>query len=177
MTTETNIPTNSRTPTGITVSPESPAEPRPAVPVVRTIGAGATGPGAPAVMRGRTSIAATVVEKIAGMAAREIPGVSAPAGGGLARMGSLRHRLTGNREGAFVGVKAEVGERQTAIDLNLVIEYGLSIPEVTAAVRENVILGLERMTGLEVVEVNIVVEDVFLPEEEVLEPEPAVRVV
>ncbi|GAB3107946.1 Asp23/Gls24 family envelope stress response protein [Streptomyces calidiresistens] len=172
MTTETRRPAEAGAPTEIAAPPVRSGAERAGT----TIGAGATGPGAPAAMRGRTSIAAAVVEKIAGMAAREVPGVLAPAGG-LARIGALRHRLAGDREGVSRGVRVEVGERQTAIDLNVVVEYGLSIPEVTAAVRENVILALERMTGLEVVEVNIVVEDVRLPEEDAVEPESAVRVV
>jgi uncharacterized alkaline shock family protein YloU len=63
-------------------------------------------------------------------------------------------------------VKAEVGEVQTALDLEIVIEYGVSIADVAGAVRENVIAAVERMTGLEVVEVNIAVSDVKLPDEE-----------
>lgn len=47
----------------------------------------------------------------------------------------------------------------------------MSIADVARAVRENVIAAVERMTGLEVVEVNIAVSDVKLPEEEDEEPE------
>jgi uncharacterized alkaline shock family protein YloU len=64
------------------------------------------------------------------------------------------------------GVKVEVGEKQTAIDLDLVVEYGVSITDVAADVRENVIGAVERITGLEVVEVNIAVNDVHLPDED-----------
>jgi uncharacterized alkaline shock family protein YloU len=43
-------------------------------------------------------------------------------------------------------------------------------------VRENVIGAVERMTGLEVVEVNIAVSDVKLPDEEDEEqPEPRIQ--
>jgi uncharacterized alkaline shock family protein YloU len=72
-------------------------------------------------------------------------------------------------------VKAEVGEVQTAIDLDIVVEYGVSITEVAHAVRENVVAAVERMTGLEVVEVNIAVGDVKLPDEEDEEPELRVQ--
>jgi uncharacterized alkaline shock family protein YloU len=116
--------------------------------------------------RGRTSIANSVVEKIAGMAAREVVGVH-DFGGSLARsLGAVRERVPGGRPSVTRGVKVEVGERQTAVDLELVVEYGVAITEVAAEVRENVIAAVERMTGLEVVEVNVSVVDVHLPYEE-----------
>ncbi len=104
--------------------------------------------------------------KIAGMAAREIPGVH-DMGGGLSRtIGAVRDRVPGGRPNVGRGVKVEVGERQTAIDLELVVEYGVSIKELASEVRENVILAVERITGLEVVEVNIAIDDVRLPDDE-----------
>ncbi|MFE4054580.1 Asp23/Gls24 family envelope stress response protein [Streptomyces sp. YIM B13518] len=121
--------------------------------------------------RGRTTIADGVVEKVAGMAARDVFGVHAM-GGGLARtFGAVRDRVPGGSKAATRGVKAEVGEVQTALDLEIVIDYGVSITDVAKDVRENVIAAVERMTGLEVVEVNIAVSDVKLPEEEDEEPE------
>uniref|UniRef100_UPI00037DA63A Asp23/Gls24 family envelope stress response protein n=1 Tax=Streptomyces sp. SS TaxID=260742 RepID=UPI00037DA63A len=66
----------------------------------------------------------------------------------------------------------EVGETQTAIDLELVVDYGVSITDVAGAVRENVISAVEWMAGREVVEVNIMVSDVKLPDEEGEEEEP-----
>lgn len=116
--------------------------------------------------RGRTSIADGVVEKIAGMAVREVAGVH-DLGSGLARtFGAVRERVPGGRASATRGVKAEVGEVQTALDLDIVVEYGVSIVEVAHDVRENVVSAVERMTGLQVVEVNIAVGDVKLPAEE-----------
>ena len=116
--------------------------------------------------RGRTTIADGVVEKIAGLAARDVVGVHAM-GTGLSRtFGAVRDRVPGNTRSATRGVKAEVGEVQTALDLDIVVDYGVSIVEVARAVRENVIAAVERMTGLEVVEVNIAVGDVKLPDEE-----------
>ncbi|MDX2404770.1 Asp23/Gls24 family envelope stress response protein [Streptomyces microflavus] len=131
-----------------------------------TLGSGATGASEPAATRGRTSIADTVVVKIAGMAAREIPGVH-DMGGGLSRtLGAVRDRVPGGRPNVGRGVKVEVGERQTAIDLDLVVEYGVAITDVAHDVRENVIAAVERTTGLEVVEVNVTVNDVHLPEDD-----------
>lgn len=126
--------------------------------------------------RGRTTIADGVVEKIAGLAARDVVGVHAM-GSGLSRtFGAVRDRVPGGGAKSVTrGVKAEVGEVQTALDLEIVVDYGVSISDVARAVRENVIAAVERMTGLEVVEVNIAVSDVKLPEEEDDEPEPRIQ--
>ncbi|MFD9815781.1 Asp23/Gls24 family envelope stress response protein [Streptomyces sp. NPDC059080] len=142
------------------------------------ISGGKRGGGDPAT-RGRTTISDGVVEKIAGLAARDVMGVHAM-GSGLARtLGAVRERVPGGSRSAPVarGVKAEVGEVQTALDLEIVVEYGVSIAEVARDVRENVISAVERMTSLEVVEVNIAVSDVKLPEEEDEgeEPEPRLQ--
>ncbi|BAU82330.1 alkaline shock protein 23 [Streptomyces laurentii] len=124
--------------------------------------------------RGRTTIADGVVEKIAGLAARDVVGVHAMGSGFSRTLGAVRDRVPGGgggKSGVTRGVKAEVGEVQTALDLEIVVDYGVSINEVAGSVRENVIAAVERMTGLEVVEVNIAVSDVKLPDEEDEEPE------
>lgn len=133
---------------------------------VTTLSCGQAGVSEPASTRGKTSIADVVVVKIAGMAAREIPGVH-DMGGGLSRtLGAVRDRVPGGRPNVGRGVKVEVGERQAAIDLDLVVEYGVAITDVARDVRENVIAAVERITGLEVVEVNVAVNDIHLPEED-----------
>ncbi|MEU5422784.1 Asp23/Gls24 family envelope stress response protein [Streptomyces sp. NPDC001407] len=125
--------------------------------------------------RGRTTIADGVVEKIAGLAARDVVGVHTM-GSGLARtFGAVRDRVPGGAKSVARGVKAEVGEVQTALDLEIVVDYGVAIADVARAVRENVITAVERMTGLEVVEVNIAVSDVKLPDEEDDEAEPRLQ--
>lgn len=115
--------------------------------------------------RGRTTIADGVVEKIAGIAAREVSGINAPGGGFTRTMGAVPDRVPGGHASAGRGVTVEVGEKQTAVDLQVVVAYGVSIREVAAAVREDVIAAVERMTGPEVVEVNIAVNDVHLPDD------------
>ncbi|MDQ0841950.1 MULTISPECIES: Asp23/Gls24 family envelope stress response protein [unclassified Streptomyces] len=128
--------------------------------------------------RGRTTIADGVVEKIAGLAAKDVLGVHAMGGGFSRTFGAVRDRVQpggGKTSNVARGVKAEVGEVQTAIDLEIVIDYGVSISDVARAVRENVVSAVERMTGLEVVEVNIAVSDVKLPDEEEDEPEPRIQ--
>ncbi|MER5757950.1 Asp23/Gls24 family envelope stress response protein [Streptomyces sp. NPDC002082] len=131
-----------------------------------TLSTGRSGASEPASTRGKTSIADVVVVKIAGMAAREIPGVH-DMGGGLSRtLGAVRDRVPGGRPNVGRGIKVEVGERQTAIDVDLVVEYGVPITDVARDVRENVIAAVERITGLEVVEVNVAVNDVHLPQDD-----------
>ncbi|AXE77208.1 Asp23/Gls24 family envelope stress response protein [Streptomyces atratus] len=125
--------------------------------------------------RGRTTIADGVVEKIAGMAARDVVGVHAMGSGFARTFGAVRERVPGGGKSVTRGVKAEVGESQTALDLEIVVDYGVSIIDVARDVRENVIAAVERMTGLEVVEVNIAVSDVKLPDEEEEEPEPRLQ--
>ncbi|WP_298889642.1 Asp23/Gls24 family envelope stress response protein [uncultured Serinicoccus sp.] len=112
---------------------------------------------------GRTSIADTVVAKIAGIATREVSGVHDLGGGAARVVGAVRDRIPGSSSNMSQGVAVEVGERQTAIDIDLVTEYGVSIADLAAGVRSNVTSSVERMTGLEVTEVNISVHDVYLP--------------
>jgi uncharacterized alkaline shock family protein YloU len=113
---------------------------------------------------GATSIADTVVAKIAGMAAQEIPGVHSMGTGFARRMGQVRSMVPGTADTpvANQGVSVEVGEREAAIDLDLVTWYGQSIVEVTEAVRDNVLQRVGGMTGLKVVEVNINVDDIYV---------------
>lgn len=129
--------------------------------------------------QGKTAIADSVVSKIAGMAAREVNGVYKMGGGSARTMGSLRERLPGSSGPSITaGVAVEVGETQAAIDLDLVVEYGVAIADLAQGVRRNVIGSVERMTGLEVTEVNIAVDDVHLPDEpsdEQPEQSPRVR--
>ena len=115
---------------------------------------------------GRTTIAAAVVQKIAGIAAKEIDGIDSLGGSVSRAFGAIRERIPGGGASAAQGVSVEVGERQAAVDLDLVVEYGISITDITQAVRRNVISAVEHMTGLEVIEVNISVQDIVLPTEE-----------
>lgn len=114
---------------------------------------------------GRTTIAGDVVAKIAGVAAREISGVH-DFGTGPARVfGAFKGRL-GAEEGVTRGIAVEVGERQAAVDIDLVVDYGVAIPGLAAAVRDNVITAVGEMCGLEVTEVNVAVDDVYLPSQD-----------
>lgn len=113
---------------------------------------------------GKTTIADIVVTKMASIAAREVPGVY-DLGGGMSRtFGAVAQRIPGSRGPVTSpGVAVEVGERQAAVDLTVVAEYGVPITDAADGVRRNVIDTIQRMTGLEVSEVNIDVIDVFIP--------------
>lgn len=126
-------------------------------------------PGAPAEAddRGRTIIEDAVVTKIAGIAARDVTGVHSLGGGGGARLvGAVRERIPGAGVDVAQGVSVEVGEFQAAVDVSIVAEFGVAIHELAEAIRENIIISVERMTGLEVTEVNVTVHDVHLPHDE-----------
>lgn len=114
---------------------------------------------------GRTMISDAVVAKIAGVACREVNGVSNMGSGAARAFGGIRERLPGSAGGGTnyaQGVHVEVGERQAALDVDIVVHYGASIPDVAEGVRQNVTDRIEDMTGLEVVEVNVSVDDVAL---------------
>jgi uncharacterized alkaline shock family protein YloU len=113
---------------------------------------------------GQISVAEGVVQKIAGKACREIGGVHAMGTGGTRMFGSLRERVPGSSGPNFSqGVGVEVGEAEAAVDLDIVVEYGVSITELGRSIQRNVKQAVERMTGLRVVEVNVAVDDVYLP--------------
>ena len=124
--------------------------------------------------QGRTTIADTVVSKIAGMATREVNGVYR-LGGGVARaFGAIRERIPGSGgPNVSQGVSVEVGETQAAVDIDIVAEYGVPIADLASGIRRNVVTSLEWMTGLEVVEVNISVNDVHLPTDDDTEQQPS----
>ena len=113
---------------------------------------------------GQITVADSVVQKIAGKACREIAGVHAMGTGGTRAFGTIRDRIPGSTGPNFAqGVGVEVGEKEAAIDLDIVVEYGVSIAELGRGIQRNVRQAVERMTGLRVVEVNIAVNDVYLP--------------
>ncbi len=111
---------------------------------------------------GVTTISSSVVAKIAGLATQEIPGVQAMGKSASRAFGSLKAKIPGASTSASQGVSVEVGERQAAVDIDIVAYYGQSIVETADAIRDNVIERIESMTGLEVVEVNVNVDDLHL---------------
>lgn len=116
--------------------------------------------------QGTTSIADTVVSKIAGIAAKDVSGVYSLGSGASRALGAVRGRIPGSRVNHSQGVSVEVGETQAAVDIDMIAEYGVAIADLAAGVRRNVITSIERMTGLQVTEVNISVADIHLPEDD-----------
>ncbi|HEV2093971.1 MAG TPA: Asp23/Gls24 family envelope stress response protein [Rubrobacter sp.] len=120
--------------------------------------------------KGVTKIGDAVVSQIAGIAAQEVEKVQM-GGGASAAVGGFLQSVTGAVGGSSggsnfsKGVSVEVGSEEAAVDLTMAIEYGQSIPQLTQAVRRNVINKVESLAGLRVTEVNITVNDVQVPEE------------
>ena len=116
--------------------------------------------------QGRTIIQTDVVAKIAGLAVREIEGVhklvSYGAGQAVASIASSIRK----NDMKELGVHVEVGEKEAAVDVRIVTNYGASIPDVAEAIRKNVSQRIEEMTGLHVVEVNVDVVDLYFPSDE-----------
>lgn len=114
---------------------------------------------------GTTTIDDVVVSKIAGIAAREVSGVDSLGGGGARMIGNIRESF-GASEDVRQGVDVEVAEGTARIEIAITAEYGVAIHELAEAIRRNIMNAVERMTGLSVERVNVVVHDVKLPREE-----------
>lgn len=114
---------------------------------------------------GTTTIDDVVVSKIAGIAAREVSGVDALGGGGARMIGNIRESF-GASEDVRQGVDVEVADGTARIEIAITAEYGVAIHELAEAIRRNIMNAVERMTGLSVERVNVVVHDVKLPKDE-----------
>ena len=119
---------------------------------------------------GTIRVADEVVSIIAGLATTEVEGIAGMSGG---IAGGIAEML--GRKNFSKGVKVEVGEKEAAVDLYIIVKYGIRIPEVALSAQENVKRAIETMTGLTVVEVNVHVPGVGFPEEEPKVEEVRVR--
>jgi len=145
------------TPAGIVSSSAGSAAPSGSR-VDRSSASGLTGDSSAA---GRTTIADSVVAKVAGIAARQVPGVYALGGGGARALGAIRDAISASD--VSQGVKVEVGDTQAAADITIVVEYPTPIQTVASNVRSAVAGAISSLVGLTVVEVNVAVNDVHLP--------------
>lgn len=109
---------------------------------------------------GSIRIADEVVKVIAGLAATEVPGIAGMSGGVV---GGITEML--GRKNLSKGVKVEVGEKEAAVDMFVVVDYGTRIPDVAGRIQENVKKAIESMTGLTVVEVNVNIQGVNFSQE------------
>ncbi len=113
-------------------------------------------------MLGSIKIADEVVKTIAGLSAIEVQGMAGMSGG---LVGGIVEKL--GRKNLTKGVKVEVGEKEAAIDLYVIMNSGVRIPDVAGEIQERVKNAVEHTTGLAVIEVNINVQGVaFVTEEE-----------
>ncbi|ASN18662.1 Asp23/Gls24 family envelope stress response protein [Arthrobacter sp. YN] len=109
---------------------------------------------------GRTIISEAAVAKVAGIAARTVPGVYSLGSGPSRALGAIRDAVGSSDHAA--GVRAEVGETQVAVDINLVALYGHPLHSVANQVRSAVFRAVEELVGLQVIEVNIEINDVYV---------------
>lgn len=114
-------------------------------------------------------ISEEVVAQIAGKAASEVTGVAGMSGG---IVGGLSEML--GKKNFSKGVKVQVGEKETTIDLYIIVEYGARIPDIAWEIQNKVKTVVENMTGLKVVDINIHVQGLNLPKEEQKEKQSAV---
>ncbi len=121
---------------------------------------------------GTTKIADSVVSRIAGLAAREVPGVHDLTTTGIgSAFGNIAGRVTGQDQ-ADRGVAVQVGDVECIVDLNIVVDYEASIPRVAEALRRNVNGRIKGMTGLDTKEININVADLYFAGQEQVEQPP-----
>ena len=97
-----------------------------------------------------------VIAVIAGVAASEVQGVAEMSGGFA---GGISEVLSGKKN-LSKGIKVESGEKETKIDVNIIVEYGIRIPDVAFEIQNRVKKAVESMTGLKVLEVNIHIQGV-----------------
>jgi uncharacterized alkaline shock family protein YloU len=118
-------------------------------------------PGALRAATGRTVISEAAVAKVAGIAARAVPGVYSLGTGPSRALGAFRDAVGSSDHAA--GVRAEVGETQVAVDIDLVALYGTPLHPLADQIRAAVYAAVEELVGLQVIEVNIEIHDVFVP--------------
>jgi uncharacterized alkaline shock family protein YloU len=113
---------------------------------------------------GKNTIAEGVVEKVAGIAAREVPGVHDLGNGAARAIGAIRNAINAQDRGQ--GISVEVGEKQVAADIVVVAEYPVALQGLADSVRQAVTEAITTVVGMEVTEVNVTVSDVYIPSDD-----------
>jgi uncharacterized alkaline shock family protein YloU len=123
---------------------------------------------------GKTVIADNVISKVAGIAAREVPGVFALGGGAARAFGAIRDVI--GQQDLSQGVRVEVGETQVAADVTIVVEYPTPMNAVAENVRAAVATAITQLVGMEVAEINVAINDVHIPGDDDDQPATESRV-
>ena len=113
---------------------------------------------------GTISFANEVISTIAGLATIDIDGVAGMSGGLVDGITEFLGRKNFSK-----GIKVEVGKEEVAVDINIIVNYGVSVPEVCQNIQQSVVKAIETMTGLRVVEVNVGIQGVVFKDEPIVE--------
>jgi uncharacterized alkaline shock family protein YloU len=113
---------------------------------------------------GATVIVDSVIAKVAGIAAREVPGVFALGGGAARALGAIRDAM--NNTDLTQGISVEVGETQVAVEITIVVEYPLPLQVVANDVRAAIYRAITDLVGMEVTEVKVTITDVHIPSQD-----------
>ena len=114
---------------------------------------------------GKTTISDEVVAQLVEIATKEVQGIHGIAKQGMGeQIAGLTQRFTGKGPSGQ-GIMVEVGEREVAIDLRIIADYGVKVPDLATNLRQAIIERIERLLGLMVKEVNIQVSGLFYPED------------
>ncbi|KZX21041.1 Asp23/Gls24 family envelope stress response protein [Rathayibacter tanaceti] len=143
-----------------TRTPSTPRVDKATVETVTSLG-GSRGSGT---AQGTTVIDDGVVAKVAGIAAREVPGVFALGNNAARAFGAIRQAVGNADHGQ--GVRVEVGETQVAADVTLVVEYPVPMQQIADAVRAAVSEAITELVGMDVAEINVAIVDVHIPGDE-----------
>ncbi|MFD2340300.1 Asp23/Gls24 family envelope stress response protein [Clavibacter tessellarius] len=122
---------------------------------------GVTGTGSTGSTGGKNTIADGVIEKVAGIAARQVAGVHDLGNGAARAVGAIRNVIGQQDRGQ--GISVEVGETQVAVDVTLIAEYPVDLQQVADDVRSAITDAIDQVVGMEVTEVNVTITDVNLP--------------
>lgn len=139
-----------------------PTNPTPSSPTPTSSELAPSGRGRLETDRGSTTIAEVVVTKVAGIAAREVSGVHRLGSAVSRALGAVTQRLQVG-DGITQGVNVEVTDTDARVSMNVIVDYGESIPEVAQAIRDNVVRRIEATTGLHCAAVDIAVSDLYFP--------------
>ncbi|ROQ64859.1 MULTISPECIES: Asp23/Gls24 family envelope stress response protein [unclassified Rathayibacter] len=113
---------------------------------------------------GKNTIADGVVEKVAGIAARQVAGVHDLGGGAARAIGAIRNAINAQDRGQ--GISVEVGEKQVAADITVVAEYPVALQKLADSIRSAVSEAISSVVGMEVTEVNVTIADVYIPSDD-----------